>query len=64
MYMQQLMVSWETGQSLNDGGLSSMDEETVNDLYDMISIWKRTERETNYFNLRMIIGGDPDDKGK
>jgi hypothetical protein len=59
--MQQLLVAWETGQSIESEGFSSMDEETIEDLYDMITVWKRTEREHNYFNLAMIIGGDPDD---
>lgn len=62
LYMQYLMVSWEMGQVPNGNDFSSMDEETVQDLYDMIAIWKRTERDTNFFKLAMMLCGDPDDK--
>lgn len=60
--MQYLFTSWEMGQNIDGGSFSSMDEGTMDDLYDMISTWKRTERDTNYFRLGMMIGGDPDEK--
>lgn len=58
--MQSLFVAWETGQIPNGDCYYSMDEETISDLYDMIAIWKRTERENNLFRLSMMICGDPD----
>lgn len=61
-YMQNLFTCWEMGQNIDNGSFASMDEGTMDDLYDMISTWKRTERDTNYFRLGMMIGGDPDEK--
>ena len=59
--MQHLWVGWKTGQLLEDGNFSTIDEETICDLYDMINLWERTERETNLFRLGMMLCGDPDD---
>ncbi len=60
LYMQELMVAWEMGKIPDGSNFSSMDEEIVQDLYDMITIWKRTERESNFFNLGLMLCGDPD----
>lgn len=61
-YMQYLMVCWKVGQIPDGDTFSLIDEEFVNDLYDMIVIWERAERMANYWTLGFIIGGDPDSK--
>lgn len=56
--MQHLFVSWQTGQIFEGRNFSSMDQEVMQDLYDMITIWTTIERETNYHRLGLMLCGD------
>lgn len=60
--MQQLLVAWNMGQTPDTVKFASLDEEMMQDLYDMIVVWKRTERENDFLRLGMMLCGDPDEK--
>jgi hypothetical protein len=62
LYMQYLYVAWEFKQKPSHCDFDTMDEMLINDLYDMITIWKTTERENNLYRIGSIFCGDSDDK--
>lgn len=64
LYMQFLFVAWEFKQLPEGLEFCQMDEMFINDLYDMISVWKKTERENNYFMQSLMFCGDPNDSKK
>lgn len=58
LYLEGLFVAWETGQTPEGMPFSLVDEETIQDLYNMITLWKRTERENDFMKLGHMLCGD------